>query len=270
MTIENDYRQILRSKLAERSRHRPRYSLRAFARDLGLTSARLSEVLSGKKGLSRQAAAMIASRLGLSVGEAQFFCDLVESRHARSLVARRKAQERVSSVSNRLNVGRVIEADQFQLIADWRHFAVRECLGLKDARSDAVSVGRKLGISSLLVKDAIARLVRLGLVEQRKGRLMPTQETVVSSDGVPSDAIKAFHEQILKKSIDALHVQGLDDRDFVSLLLSVRSVDLPMIKNRIRRFLRDLDREFSGSPEADRVISLGTHLTTLSQPEESR
>ncbi len=57
-------RSFLRLEFERRLKRNPRYSLRAFARQIGLQPARLSYVLSGKHGLSRDAAALIASRLG--------------------------------------------------------------------------------------------------------------------------------------------------------------------------------------------------------------
>ena len=76
------YRSILKDELLRRIRQNPRYSLRAFARDLRLSPSRLSEVLSGKQGLSRQAAKAITERLGWRGSEAERFIDLVESQHA--------------------------------------------------------------------------------------------------------------------------------------------------------------------------------------------
>jgi len=44
---EGDYRKILRDELETRFQRNRHYSLRAFARDLGVTPARLSDALSG-------------------------------------------------------------------------------------------------------------------------------------------------------------------------------------------------------------------------------
>ena len=52
----NNYRDILREELATRCQANSRYSLRAFARDLGVSHSYISQVLSGKLRLSfRQA-----------------------------------------------------------------------------------------------------------------------------------------------------------------------------------------------------------------------
>src|SRR5690606_35734224 len=91
-----DYKYILKEELASRCRQNPRYSLRAFARDLKLAPSRLSEILSGKQGLSRAAAEKVAKALGYGPGETERFCDLVESVHARSRRNRESAKVRLT------------------------------------------------------------------------------------------------------------------------------------------------------------------------------
>src|SRR2546430_13739191 len=61
LLADTDYRRVLRKELESRCRTSPRYSLRAFARDLKISPSRLSEILSGKQGLSRAAARGIRS-----------------------------------------------------------------------------------------------------------------------------------------------------------------------------------------------------------------
>ena len=67
--LHEDYRDILREELAARTETNPQYSLRAFARDLGIGSARLSEVLNGNTGLSRPAAEPLSPGLHAKFGD---------------------------------------------------------------------------------------------------------------------------------------------------------------------------------------------------------
>jgi plasmid maintenance system antidote protein VapI len=89
------YRQYLEAALAERVQQNPRYSQNAFARELGLRPSQLSEILRGKKGLSRSAAERIADTLELDGASWELFCDLVQSEHDRSMRRRELARERL-------------------------------------------------------------------------------------------------------------------------------------------------------------------------------
>lgn len=97
-TIGQSYRAILRQELRLRKKFNRKYSLRAFARFLGLAPDRLFSVLNGDFGLSLNAAQKLAERLGFSEQQAGYFCDLVESEHARSPSKRALARSRVLSL----------------------------------------------------------------------------------------------------------------------------------------------------------------------------
>ena len=97
-----DYRSILKSEFAQRCDRNSGYSLRAFARDLKIHPSRLSAVLNGKKGLSKDSASDVAKILGFAPREAEMFCDLVEATHARSAAARGIAQASLMRASGSL------------------------------------------------------------------------------------------------------------------------------------------------------------------------
>ncbi|MGZ3710379.1 MAG: hypothetical protein ACXVBE_01430 [Bdellovibrionota bacterium] len=50
-TITQDYREKIRQAMESRAARNPRYSMRSFAKDLGISPSRLSEVLKGRYGL---------------------------------------------------------------------------------------------------------------------------------------------------------------------------------------------------------------------------
>jgi len=93
-------RVILQQTLFSKQQKNKRYSLRAFARDLKISPSFLSEVLSGKYGISKQLASQIADRLGFTNEEMQHFCSLadLEITDSRS----RKRSEMNSSSARRL------------------------------------------------------------------------------------------------------------------------------------------------------------------------
>ena len=59
-------REILSDALNERISINPGYSLRAFARDLGISPQLLSNVINGKRGMSADLATRIAGKINLS------------------------------------------------------------------------------------------------------------------------------------------------------------------------------------------------------------
>lgn len=244
----------------------PGYSLRAFARDLKIHPARLSSILSGKKGLSRISASQVASRLGLSKVETEEFLDLVDSLHSRSKLAKSQAVERMKERYSVAPDAFRLTMDAFQFISDWYHLAIVEILKLEGSQHEPKWIARKLEITEFQVEQALDRLVRLEVLEKNvDGKYLIVKDFVLSPDGIPSDAIKKAHEQILKKAMDALYLQPVQDRDFYAQIFSISSRDLPEIRQKIRSFSQDLDRTYSKRPGADRVVCMSSQLMNLAR-----
>jgi len=117
--------EFLISTFNERKDKNPRYSLRAFARSLGVSSGQLSEILSGKRPLSHKLARRISIALTLTEVEAQKLIFLV-SQQSQFLEmagpnARQLSDEEIALMaiaknldsSKKINLAVPIEADHF-------------------------------------------------------------------------------------------------------------------------------------------------------------
>lgn len=88
-----DYRELLRRELHMRQELNAKFSLRDFAKQLGLSASHLCEVLKGKKGISRLKARKITVVLGFGTYSRQCFEHLVSSQSGRS-----KSEKNLSSI----------------------------------------------------------------------------------------------------------------------------------------------------------------------------
>lgn len=262
LAFATDYREILRSAYSQRASRNPSYSLRAFARDLGISSSRLSEVLSGRDGLSSEVARRIAVALGLSGEEMRHFCDLSEARHARSRIKREQAQARLCERSLR-NPSYRLDADSFRLISDWYHFAILELTLTRGFQSDPAWIAEALGIPELLAREAVSRLLRTGLLTERDGRLVASDDFTDTSSEIPSEAIRRFHQQILEKAIDAIHLQSLEERELGAMVLAIRRDRIPEAKEWVRKVQKEFAARFGEDVERDEVYVLSTQLFSL-------
>lgn len=257
-----DYRQILKEALSERCAHNPHYSLRAFARDLQISPAQLSLILSGKKGLSSARAKHAAKALGFAAREMQYFCTLVESAHGRSKAAKTGAQARLQQFAVPEEAQR-LQLDAFRAVSDWYHFAILQLMKLSEWRDDPQWIATQLQINASEAAMALERLERLELIERKKGRYVVCADTVFAPDGIPSDAIKKFHKQVLEKAAAALLHQNLERRYFNTTFLPVAVADLPKARARIKEFHQNFTNEFSEKKELNRVYCLAVQLFDL-------
>lgn len=262
------FRDILRAELEARCARNPLYSLRAFARDLSLHPARLSDILRARYGLSTDAAAKIAQKLGFGAAEAKRFCDLVELAHGRNKIMREAARARLAAGSP--NNYQQLSMDAFSVIADWYHYAILELTLVSNFKSDTAWIARTLGINEVVAKAAVERLLRLELLAlDETGRLHATDCMTASPDGVPSEAVKRFHEQILQKASTAVRLQSVEERDLSSVILAIDSSEMAEAKAMIKDFRRSFDKRFGGaaSSRKNRVYALAIQFFNLQETE---
>jgi uncharacterized protein (TIGR02147 family) len=260
-TQSKNYRDILKDELERRCQHNPRYSLRAFARDLDLSPARVSEILKGKTGLSKERAIIVAKRLGFSLAEIEFFADLVESEHARSQVKKNLAKIRLGKHENKTH--QMVQLDTFKLISDWYHFAILELLTLKGAQHKVAWISQSLSISEYEAQSAIERLIRLGFLSEKRGKWVPSDENSVTPAEIPSEAIRKFHGQILDKAKQALNLQSIEDRDYTTLTLAFSRGQIKQAKEELKKLRRDFVKKFGSSEQNDSVYCLSFQFFQL-------
>lgn len=256
-----DYRHFILNELESRRSRNPQYSLRAYARDLGMAAPKLSQVLSGQCGLSEASALRVAKKISLSETETQLFVSMVSARHSRSAHVRAQAEKQLMSLQAERPFDE-IDLERFKIIADWYHFAILELTGLKSFKSDATWIAKRLNISKSTVKEAIERLLDFGLLtENDKGAWVQTKAELVTPSGIPSQEIRKHHRQILNKAEEALQ-DAVSERDFSALMFTIAKEDLPEIQRELRQFRRELAKKYSKKSK-DRVYCLSTQFFAL-------
>lgn len=212
----------LRNEYAKRRRRNPSYSVRAFARQLSLSSGPLTELLNSKRPFTEKTAERIAACLGLSGDEKAWLLDGVRQG---TLVEPRRYE--------------TIDDDRFSLIADWYHYAILSLLETRLRSHSARELAKKLSITPIEAETAIDRLLRLGLLRRQRGRLIPTTALATNED-IPSDALRHFHRQVLQQAERSLDAVPVAERDVSSITMAIDRKKIPEAKRLIREFRRKL------------------------------
>lgn len=259
-----DHKQILREELTKRMAANPQYSLRAFARDLKLSPQQLSNLLNGRRGISPQAAQKIANRLGMNQRESERFFHMVQSRFGRSRLAKANSVARLKEFQSEQNRTAALTADAFQLISNWYHYALLELIKTQTNKSQSISFfSKRLGISQQEVEVALARLERLELVSKSGKDYRVNQDTLLSTDGVPSEALRSFHRQVLEKAIAAIALQTVQERILNTTFMNICRDDLPLAHSLIQNFWKSFTQQISRPTENGDVYALGIQFFNL-------
>ena len=230
----------LKEELTRRIRQNPRYSQRAFARQLGLSPGELSEVMRGKRALGFRSVVRVAQALGLNAAEAKHLMQLSQLDRGGDA-----AQSLLQPALDQTLESRQLSLDFFHLVSDWYCFAILNLAETERARMESAYIARRLGISRTEAQLALDRLERVGLIERKQGRLLVTQDYVISAGGAPSEAIRNYHRQVLRKAEAALDVQDLATREISGLGIALDPRHVPAIKREIAEFQDRLVARYS-------------------------
>lgn len=185
-----DYRQVIASEYQRRHGRNAHYSLRAFARDLGLSAPRLNEILSGKKGLSEVSARGVGRALALSGDELEGFLLSVESRHCRSQTGRKSAAEKLKAWGERLER----EPALHTTVVHWTTEAVQKLCERTGFRPTPENVASILGVPLYLATSPIRYLRRAGLLPGQ----LPNSPSAYIANRLRGKRINVDYEQILE------------------------------------------------------------------------
>lgn len=229
-----------------------RMTLRALARRLELSPGRLSEFLSGKRRITVKTAQRISERLALDPARKHHFLRTIGS------------PGRAGRASESPTNYHLLALDQFALIADWYHYAILSLTEIKGFKSKEEWIAKRLGISTIQVRAALQRLVRVGLLKVEDGRWVTTGRNLETPSDIASSALRRSHRQDLKRAMRALDEVALEERDITAMTMAIDVRRLPEAKRRIREFRKDMAR-FLEHGEANEVYNLNIQLIPLTE-----
>jgi uncharacterized protein (TIGR02147 family) len=262
-----DYRDQLKDEYLSRSRGRPQYSLRAFARDIGISASRVSELFQKKNHLSTRLAFQIAEKLSLNAKESERFCNMVAARSARNLKQRKTAQralrgERLADLPMRLT-----DSD-FSPLSDWFYLVLIELASQNQLTKNYSKFAKILGLSELQVRLACEKLLAAKFLSEDGKNLRATHRQLFAGDQGPSAVIRKFHEQFLEVARMKLNSLPFTEKDFNVRYLSLTDKQFEQLKVKIRAWLDEMLEEGGKNPADTEIYAIGLQsfkLTNSSQ-----
>jgi uncharacterized protein (TIGR02147 family) len=249
-----DYQVILESELSRRQRKNRAYSLRSFAKDLGLDSSTLSSVLRGKRKLPRKKASEVADRIGLSPLKKQEFLD--------SIRYSGKALKGIEPIKN----SHLLDAEaHYKIIAEWEHYAVLSLVLTKDFKSQMDFIAKRLGLSVASANDVVRRLVDSGLLIQDKlGLLKPSYRRLATTDGIPSQALRKSHKEAMEMGIAKIDAVPLKFHSYSSETIAFDKSRVSEARKIIQEFREKFNSLMTDS-QSDEVYQLCIQFYPLTE-----
>lgn len=259
--IRSHWARFLKDKLLKKIQEVPRYSLRAMARDMGVSPAYLSQCFNGKKNISLERAMQLSHILGLSYEEQNGLIDKLKEQ------MKRAPARKVARASESLAV--VTEAVEWQRVLEqWYHLAILDLVTTDNFVPSVPWIAKRLGLTVPEAQEAVVRLEGLGLLK-REGRQW---SKINRRFHFPTDKsyywVRSFHKQMIGKAIDELSQKtaesDFEKRDITGTTVAIDPRKIPQAKKMIQRFRTQL-AEFLASGETTEVYQLNVQLFSLGQ-----
>lgn len=268
---------LLKESLSRRIVRNPQYSVRAFARDVGVSAAFMSLVLKGKKKLSIERAQQVARLLKMDVSESDRFVRSVILSQALSKTQNRVARDILEKADATNDTDATffehLESDKLRTIEDWYHLAILDLTTTKGFESSPAWIARRLKLSPIVISDAIERLQRLGLLKRTaNGTLKKTSRFVEFSAAGSDISVREFHRQVLGKNIEELNYFQPRDRNRRSMsafVLAVNPKRMTEARKRIEQFQREIVCYLTQG-DCTEVYQMGVYLCPLTVEFEGK
>ncbi len=240
-------RQLLQKEFTTRCEKNPSYSLRSFAKSLGISHTVLSLVMSAKRPLSKGACEKVSERLNLGPVERQKLLTLQNAKSKKPIKAAAFEFQKVDLAT-------------FELISNWIHYAILSLLEVEGSEFEPKWLASRLGANEMQVRIAMDCLKELGLVKETKGKWKQTGKAIKVENNVSTVGTKKFQKQLLEKAIESLENDPIEVRDFSSMTLAMDPKDIPYAKERIRQFRRELTAELEVKGKPREVYNLTVQI----------
>lgn len=226
----------------------PRYSKRAFARDMKISPGRLSEILSGKRNLTLKVAQSICGSLKLNKSLSEELFALVD----------KQQNLKSKKIIKRLP----ISSNDFSEISHWRYYTLLCLIENSDPDDDVSYFSKKLGVDLAQCKKMLDKLENLALIRKIENSYQILASSTTTSQDSLSLAIRKFHEDLLQQHLRLLNSIDLDLREVQSLIMNIKKDDVKKAKKQIRHFV-DKFQEKSAAKNKSDVYALTIVLNPL-------
>lgn len=230
-------RDQLKNEFVTRTAANPRYSLRAFARDLEISPSLLCEVLSGKKNLSKTSVNRIAALLGWNRNPIE--------KHDANLIA---------GIS-------------------WLHLAIVEMCRYEKIKHSSAILSELFSIPESVAKYAMELLLEKKYLISKNGYLSTTTKRMFFGSDTPSSEIRRYHREFMDLAKRQVEVGHYNERELSSSLWYLTPSQVQTLRRKIRLFVEAAAKQNASTDGDGDVFGFSLQLfkvTKNNNPKKNR
>ena len=243
-------------------------NLNTWAKRLGYKSpSSLSMILTGERLPSDEMVEKLSVDLKMSGREKRYFKLLVDlekkKKKNQDTTEVLKSIQKASTEKNSF----AIDLNVFSTISEWHYLAIKQLITTESFVEDENWIYRRLRkkVTVGQIRIAMKNLTDLGIIgHDETGRLRVLKPGLITTNDVPSSAIKKHHLGMLELALQALVEQTVEERQINSTTLKVKNSDLPEAKKFIFDFIKEFANRFY-TEATDDVYQLNVQFFELTK-----
>ena len=226
--------QQIREEFARRKKLNPRYSLRKFSSDCGLSPSFVGYLIRGLRSLSFDQYVAVSSRLGITLplpGSSQDETKIVpvkatgkQGRYRSTEFLEIPMQGRLDSLS-------------------WIDIQIADLTLLKGFKPDIVWMGKKLNLPASVVSESVEKLIQLGVLQIRGNLLIKKKKKIYLSASQSLSSLRKYHRDAMHGALQEL--SRVDEAAFKRRLITGATLTLndkllPQVQEKLNNFVQEV------------------------------
>lgn len=264
-----NYREYLRDFYLAKKNEKKEYSYRVFLARGGLKSpSHLKMIIDSQRNLTSKTIAKYITALNLKdKNEQNYFDYLVQYNQSKDLDKKGDLFQLLMQEKGKKGLT-LIEQAQYNFLANWYNVVIYVLIDMNhfvenDSRLIKILRSR---VSKKMVEEAFVTLKILGFIEKSdNGVFRQTNGALSTSDDIKSIAIHKYHNSMIKLGLESLEKDDLQKREFNGVTLPINKDKLPLLKEKIREFRKEVNSLTSAYIDPTQVYQLNIQLFPLTE-----
>ncbi len=232
----------------QRVNKNPSYSLRAFARDLQISPARLSQILNQTGNLGPIISKKICKHLDLNEDDTKYFYNIASNKQTKFLEEDRKTYiEAESKWKSAIQV----DLKDFATINKWYYLAIWNYLLLNKNNSLEGIQNAFPQVESSLIQECLSLLLKYFYITKENDLYIPTKEKMAVFSKASSKEIRDFHRQMITMATEAIEEQNINERFLYNMMIPMSQEKYPQFIKKLSDYLKIISQELDLNPAND-------------------
>ncbi len=229
-----------------------KYSLRAYAKHLGVDASHLLNFIRGKKGLSRPRLLLLGEKLNLGPNWLE---------RIQATAIRGKKPD---------DVYKEIEEAHFRNMYHWYYAAICELPLVKGFQPVPEWIAKTLGITVSQAREALNTLQATGALIKlpsgtKKGSMARPVSLTYYRPGQTTAERRENQKEFIRKALAAVDEIPIELRDQSTMVMATSAENLPKARNLIQKFRRDLCKLLQKNGDYQQLYVMSVSLFPISK-----